>query len=380
MDLTTRERDRRWAALRSIMERQNVDVVIAFSDFGDQSTLQRYFSNFRSGYDYMASLLYRKDDFDLITTHPGTIPIAKQLSWAKEVLPIAIPNSRAARNAGQRATVGGQIANQISARGINRVGVTGMEFFPAGWKELIEEAVPDVEFIDLWDDIHHLRLVKSEDELAIIREACRISDVVWEQMADIVRAGRKRYEVLADIEQIVRSHGCEDSFNLCMSLPLLKEKMDRNPYSALPIEEDGVYMIEVSPRFLGYYGQQTGLVATGSIPADMQRAFDAASLSRDKGLDIIRPGVNLIEVGEVIQKQLHADGYELATPSFGHAVGMELEDFHIDGSSLVLEEGMTFIFHPLLAGHPAIMRGDTYLITGSGVERLTTGSIAPLEL
>jgi Xaa-Pro aminopeptidase len=165
-----------------------------------------------------------------------------------------------------------------------------------------------------------------------------------------------------------------------MALPMLQEKMDRNPYSALPINEDSVYMVEVSPRFLGYYGQQTGLVSTGTIPTEMRNAYDAANRARDKGLAIAKPGADLIDIGQAIEAQLHADGYESATPSFGHAVGLELEDLHIDGSSLILEEGMTFIFHPLLKGHPAVMRADTYLITGSGAERLTTGSLNPLEL
>jgi Xaa-Pro aminopeptidase len=380
MDLTTTERDRRWIAVRDILERHDVDLVIAFSDFGDQSTLQRYFSNFRSGYDYMASMLYRSGELDLITTHPGTIPIAQKMSWASNVLPIARPDWTKGRNDDTRPTVGGQMANQLARRGITRVGVAGMEFFPSGWKTLIEAAVPDVEFVDLWDEIHHLRLVKSADELKLVREACRISDLAWERMGEIVKPGRKRYEVLADLEQIIRAHGCEDSFNLCMSLPMLQDRMDRYPHSALPIEEDGIYMIEVSPRFLGYYGQQTGLVATGSIPVEMQKAYDAANRSRDKGLEIIKPGVDLIEVEQAIRTQLRMDGYDLATPSFGHAVGMELEDFHINGSSLVLEEGMTFIFHPLLAGHPAVMRADTYVITSGGADRLTSGSLAPLQL
>ncbi|ATW03522.1 M24 family metallopeptidase [Sphingorhabdus sp. YGSMI21] len=380
MDLTARERDRRWAAIRKALARQDVDVFLAFSDFGDQSTLQRYVTNYRSGYDYSAVLLYRDEGCEQIVSHPGNMMMSNQLSWATESFWMAVPHSRARQNSGNDPTVGGQIANRLADHGVKRIGVAGMEYFPTGWKETITAEIPGVEFVDIWDDVHHLRLVKSEDEQALVREACRISDVIWDQMGDIVQVGRKRYEVLADIEHIIRSHGCEDSFNLCMSLPVGKERMDRNPYSALPIEDDSVYLVEVSPRFLGYYGQQTGLVSTGTIPEDMRKAVEAANRARDKGLEIAQPGVDLVEMGQAIEGQLRADGYASATPSFGHACGMELEDLHIDGNSLILEEGMTFIFHPLLAEHPAIMRADTYLITGSGCERLTSGSLEPLQL
>lgn len=378
MDLTTAERDRRWANLRSVMEQRDVDVILTFSDFGDQASLQRYISNFRSTYDFQAVMLYR-EGCDVVLTHPGGIPIAKMLSWATDVVPMAVPNTPVSTGK-QGASAGGQIANRLADRGVTRIGVPGMEFFLVGWKEKIEAAIPNVEFVDVWDDLHRLRLVKGEEELALVREACRISDDIWEKMPDIVQVGRKRYEVLADIEQMIRAAGCEDSFNLCMSMPMLQEQLDRNPYSGLPIEAGGVYLIEVSPRYLGYFGQQTKLVAIDTVPEDMRAAYDAVNRARDVGLQIVKPGVDLVEVQAAIASQLRADGYEPAGPSFGHAVGLELEDHHIDGSSLVLEAGMTFIFHPMVAGHPAVMRADTYAITETGVERLTSGDTAPLEL
>lgn len=368
----------RWASARTIMARHDVDVVIAFSDFGDQASLARYLANFRSSYDYQSVLLYADEGCDLILTHAGGIPIAKQLAWATDVLPMAVPATRSGQNRGNVPSVGGQIANRLSARKVRRVGILGAEYFPSGWRDLILEAIPEAEIVDLWDEFHHLRLSKSASEQALVREACRISDLAWKAMPDIVRVGRKRYEVLADIEHILRLNGCEDSFNLCMSLPMMQERMDRNPYSALPIESDSVYLIEVSPRYLGYYGQQTGLVATGPVPEQMQRAYDAVNRARDVGLELAKPGADLAQMGIAIAQSLKADGFDPASPSFGHAVGLELEDWHINGSSLVLEEGMTFIFHPMVAGHPAVMRADTYLITGNGPERLTSGDIKPL--
>lgn len=374
------ERDRRWAAARAIMASQDVDVIVAFSDFGDQASLQRYFTNFRSSYDYVASLLYRENGCDMIMTHPGGIPIASQLSWATEVLPMAVPETMAGHNSGKGPSVGGQMANRFSAKGVKRVGVLGMEYFPSGWVELIRAAIPEVEFVDVWQDVHLLRLAKGADEQALIREACRISDLAWSHVPEIMKVGRKRYEVLADIEHILRLEGCEDSFNLLMAMPMLQEPLDRNPYSALPVEEDSVYLLEISPRYLGYFGQQTNLVGTGPIPSDMLKAHQAVNRAREAGLKLVKPGVDLIEVGSAIADQFAKDGFEPASPSFGHAVGLELEDHHINGTSLVLEEGMTFIFHPMAAGNPAVMRADTYLITAGGYERLTSGDPAAMVL
>ena len=112
----------------------------------------------------------------------------------------------------------------------------------------------------------------------------------------------------------------------------------------------------------------------------MLKAHQAVNRAREAGLKLVKPGVDLIEVGAAIADQFAKDGFEPASPSFGHAVGLELEDHHINGTSLVLEEGMTFIFHPMAAGNPAVMRADTYLITAGGYERLTSGDPAAMVL
>lgn len=378
MDLTTAERDRRWDAARKIMERQDVEAVIAYSDFGDQGGLQRYLSNFRSPYDYQAVIL-TQDTCELCVTHPGGVMISNMLSWANETFPLATPNSVSSDKSYTKGpTVGGQISNRLNHHNITKVGIIGLEYFPTGWKDTIEATVPNVSLVDVWDDFHKLRLVKGPEEIALIREACRISDLVWSKMGDIVKAGRKRYEVMADIEQIVGSQGCEDSFNLCVALPMMEKKLGRHPYSQEIIQENETLLIEVSPRFLGYYGQQTGLVSTGTVPADILHAYDSVNRAREKGLALVKPGVDLIEVGNAINAQLKADGFENLGPSFGHAVGLELEDYHIHGGSLILEEGMTFIFHPFAPGFPSVMRADTYLVTNNGFERITQGDITPL--
>lgn len=254
-----------------------------------------------------------------------------------------------------------------------------MEYFPSGWKEEIIAAIPDVEFVDTFEELQRLRLIKSKSEQDLVRESCRISDLAWDKVSEIMRLGRKRYEVMADFEHIVRSEGCEENFPLLMSLPMSPDQLNRHPYSDLPIEKDQIFNLEVSPRYLGYFGQQTSIVATSTFPKEIRDIFDAVNRARDEGLKLIKPGVNLTEVGQVVYSELGKAGYK-SLPSFGHLVGLELEDHHIDESALVLEEGMTFIFHPMIETHRGVMRADTYLITGSGCERLTSGDIEPLEL
>ena len=95
MNRLVEERDRRWAAARDIMRDNGVDALIAVSDYGDQNGLARYLANFRSSYDTMAVMLHADEGCDLVLTHAGGIPIARQISWATDVLPRALPDAAA---------------------------------------------------------------------------------------------------------------------------------------------------------------------------------------------------------------------------------------------------------------------------------------------
>lgn len=378
MDLTIKERDLRWKGAREIMAKHELDVIIASSDLGDVPGYQRYLSGYRSTFSSTTVLVFAEGEGGLVLEHPGTIAFAKDLSWIPSPIPMMPASGELAKNG---PTVGGGLSHILKERGASRIGIAGFDRFPKAWYDTIEASIPNTSFVDVRQELLMQRLVKSPEEQEFIKEACRISDLAWEAIPDIVHVGRKRYEVAADIEHILRLNGCEDSYNMLEELPLLEGKKDRFLFSGIPIKKGGVYIIEVSPRYLGYYGQQTTIVSVGGkIPTEMRQVHDSVNRAREEGLKIMKAGVDILEVTAAVNKQLRKDGYEPAAPTIGHFVGLDLEDLRAGDQSLILEEGMTFIFHPFAAGHPAVMRADTYLITNSGAERLTRGDIGVLEL
>ena len=88
----------------------------------------------------------------------------------------------------------------------------------------------------------------------------------------------------------------------------------------------------------------------------------------------MRPGVDLSEIAVSVEGFLAERGHKMASRSLGHFCGMALEEpRHDPAKPFRLEEGMTLIFHPVLADAElhSLMRADTYVITGAGAERLT---------
>jgi Xaa-Pro aminopeptidase len=65
-------------------------------------------------------------------------------------------------------------------------------------------AIEDVGFI-----LHNLRLVKSESELALMREAIRISAEAHQVAREMTQPGRYEYEIQAEMEYIFRKQGAQ---------------------------------------------------------------------------------------------------------------------------------------------------------------------------
>lgn len=349
------------------MTEQGLDVVIAFGDAGDVPANQRYLSGWRSMYGDAAALIF-PNTTGLVASSPVVAAYAKQLSWMTDPVPAKSDDG-----------FGAELAALIADNNASRIGVAELARLPSGWRDDIVAATPSATFVDVGPAIRALRYVKSDYELGLVRQSADIANSTWRHLPEILHAGRREYEVLADIEHLVRLGGCEDSFNLVIGVPRLKYPIDNRP-SARTIVQGDQLTIEVSPRFQGYFTQLTALTALGKVDQATRDAYAAASRARQAGLDLMRPGVDLLDVRTAVEKQLHADGYELNSPMLGHFCGLELDDLRAGATSFELKAGMVFIFHPLVKGHPGMLRGDTYLINESGVQTLTELPPEPLEL
>lgn len=382
--LSVVERDRRWKALGALMRERDIGVVIGHSDQGDLVGYQRWLSSYRSVFGDLASLVFADGDGAMVVSNPAVVGYAKSLSWMSDVTVGALSKawlvgSTVEASVATASSIGSELGRRLRERGITRVGLADGERFPGGWRDAIAAAVPGCVFVDLREEVDRLRLIKSAEEIDCIRTSCQIADRVWDRMPEIVRPGRRECEVMAEFEGLIRAEGAEETYNMCFPLPIFVHPVVSSP-STRVIETGDALTIEISPRWRGYFGQQTGLVSLGKLKPEMREAYAAIDRARDAGLRVMRPGVDLTEVTAAVAAQFVADGHELASPLIGHFVGLELEEPRAGAKPQKMEPGMVFIFHPFAAGWPALMRADTFLITETGVERMTTRSVAPLEL
>lgn len=146
----------------------------------------------------------------------------------------------------------------------------------------------------------------------------------------------------------------------------------------------------------GYHGDTSRMFFAGEPSIKARRLSDVAEKALYTGIDVVKPGATLGDIGAAIQKQVEAERYSVVREYCGHGIGLgfheEPQVLHYGqaGSGLRLESGMIFTIEPMVnAGkrHVKVLPDGwtvvtkdhslsaqwehTVLVTDSGVEILT---------
>ena len=353
---------RRWARVRAMMERLDLDLLLAIDVSRDEILLgqQRWLTGYIAIGGPAAALIRRDGGIELVSERIGK-PVARH--YAEGGFPIELVNGFSSE----------LLAERIARHAPRRLGFAEPETMTYPLFAALQAGALPPELVDASATMLALRMVKDPYEIDLIRRSSAIADVVWGEVGSLFKIGRRNYELVADIDHLVRLHGAESGFHIVFRLPFLGRPM-RSTANPERIGAGERYLIESAPRREGDYAQLTLPATTRANDEAALAAYTDVVAAKEAAQPRMRPGTALAEVGRFVADFLAARGRRMTSPSLGHFCGMALEEpRHDPASPIVLEENMTLIFHPVLADPElnSLMRADTYLIGPDGAERLT---------
>lgn len=173
------------------------------------------------------------------------------------------------------------------------------------------------------------------------------------------------------------------------------------------LRKGDIINIDVTVIKDGYHGDTSRMFHVGEPAIKGKRLAAVAHACLWEGINMVRPGVRLGDIGHAIQSLAESQGYSVVREYCGHGIGRV---FHEDpqvlhygkpGTGMALKEGMTFTIEPMVnAGRKEtrLLRDEwtvvtrdhslsaqwehTLLVTADGVEVLTlrhdeTPGVAP---
>ncbi len=224
--------------------------------------------------------------------------------------------------------------------------------------------------------IEELRTIKSEAEIALIRQSVATNSRAFEQTLRRVKAGMKESDLAAELEYRMRRLGAEKpAFETIVATGVRSALPHAQPTHARLAAGDLV-VIDMGAFENGYASDMTRMLSVGPPSAKVKRMYRAVLEAQLAGIDAVRPGITAARIDTVTRKVLKGYGLDKAfTHSTGHGLGLEIhEPPRLGKRDLTrLQPGMAITIEPgvYVEGFGGIRIEDTVLVTASGCEILT---------
>ncbi len=357
MKLTGQERDRRHKAIRKMMEEKDLSILVVASNAMWTGHV-RYFSNYppHFGYSYV---VFPRDGAPTVFVFSGIQERVAAQRWISD--------------ARQSSNYPADIVKRIKELDYNgkKIGLVGVENISFTIYEYLKKELSSATFVNANKEIFDLRMVKSAEEQAISRECARITDGLYKRIKEVAKIGMSEFDIYAEMDYYMRKQGVETAFNLIGT-----GKYPVAPFlapSGRVIEKGESLIVELTPRYEGFYTQLTVVTPLEEPTAKMKEFLDVGVAAIQKGVALLKPGNKASDVANAMKQYTEKAGFSYPYRG-GHSMGHDLDEppAIVPQDDTVLQSGMTIVIHPCVMDKngDGVFIGDTYLVTEKGNEPL----------
>jgi len=211
-------------------------------------------------------------------------------------------------------------------------------------------------------------ILKSPQEIAIMREAGRINALALQAVREAARPGVTTAELDAIAEEVIRSHGAEPAFKgypgpypypATITASINEELVHGIPSDKRKLREGDLLSIDCGTIYKGYVGDSAFTMGIGEISPEAQRLLEVTERALYVGIEQMRPGNRVGDVSAAVQRYVESRGFHVTREYTGHGVGREMHEgpsvpnYGTPGRGLLLRPGMTIALEPMvLVGTP----------------------------
>lgn len=242
--------------------------------------------------------------------------------------------------------------------------------------EALKEQFPEAELVDARDLMVELRSVKSENEIACLREGARITELAIDRVIEHIRPGMTELQLVGIAQETIYEHGAEyEGLPMyCFSGTSTMHAISRSSYKQL--EQGDIIQLNLSAKVDGYSPAIGMPVSLGPMEGRRREIVEFVLEAHRWSQEQLAPGVPAAEIAkgyeDLYKERGFADSYVYGPC---HGLGLiEVEAPWMETNSTYnLEPGMTFQIDSFGIGEDFGVRWEKPVaITESGIELLSS--------
>ncbi len=282
---------------------------------------------------------------------------------------------------------------------VTNSGRVGIEYDHINLENLkkLQDALSDAELVDISKMTMRQRMVKSAEEIELIRNGAQVADIGGAACVEAIGEGVPEYEVAlhstqAMVREISRRYPESDIMDTWTWFQSgINTDGAHNPVSTRKIQKGDILSLNCFPMIGGYY---TALERTLFFNHASDRHLEIWEVNVDvhrRGLELIRPGARCCDIAEELNEifikhdllQYRTFGYGHSFGSLSHYYGREAGLELREDIETVLEPNMVVSIEPMvmlpetLPGSGGYREHDILVVTDDGAENITAFPFGP---
>lgn len=209
--------------------------------------------------------------------------------------------------------------------------------------------------------------IKSAKEIELMRESCRLLEIVHDELAKAIKPGISTWEIDRMGEEMIRSFGCIPNFlhyngypaSICVSVN--DEVVHGIPSKDRILMEGDIVSLDAGLIYKGYHSDAARTHAVGQISPEAQKLIDVTRQSFFEGIKFAKAGNHLYDISRAIGNYAESFGYGVVRDLVGHGIGTSLHEdpqipnFPQKRRGIRLVPGMTLAIEPMITmGRPEV--------------------------
>ncbi|HVP04411.1 MAG TPA: type I methionyl aminopeptidase [Dehalococcoidia bacterium] len=202
-------------------------------------------------------------------------------------------------------------------------------------------------------------IVKSRDEISIMRESGRHLAEVLQMLVDAVRPGLMEIELDEIVRREYKKRDLVPTFlgyygypaTVCVSV---NDKIVHGIPSKREFQEGDIVSIDLGCTHKGFVADSALTFGVGNIGPEKQKLIDVCKEAVWRGIGAARGGARIGDIGHAIQSYVEGEGFSIVREYVGHGVGRamhedpQIPNYGSPGTGQVLRPGMVIAIEPMV--------------------------------
>ena len=369
--ISTAELERRWKAVRAAMKREGVDVLLMQNNNDHMGGYVKYFTDMPATNGYPNTVVFPADD-EMTVVMQGPFGGDRKPEpdvWRGVKRMLTTPSYESAHFTQYYDPELATKALAPFAKGtIGLVGIYQMSF---AMGDFIMKRFPGARFVDASELVDRIKVIKSAEELELIKRAAIMQDGAMKAAFAAIKPGMRDTEVAAAAVHYSQDHGSENGIYLCASGSIgeVIKFGQRHVQNRTVRKGDTMALLVEDSGPGGMFTELGRSCVLGRVPQQMKDELEFVKASRKLTLDLLKPGTPCKDIWEAFNAFMRKNGRPEEARLYCHGQGYDLVERPLIRSDepWTIEKDMNIVVHPTYA-HAGYLNWlcDNYIIGGNG--------------